>query len=256
VHPLAVIIITKNEERNIGRALDSVRNIADEVIVVDSHSTDRTKTICEEKGARFVSADWQGYSATKNFADSLARYAYIFSLDADEAVDATLEKAILEQKTKGFSGVYTVNRKTNYCGKWIHHSGWYPDKKIRIFPKDKTKWAGEFVHEELAFSEALTNTELGGHLEHYSYYDADDHRARADKYSLLTAQKMAAKGKKAGLLKPYLSAIGRFVSMYLLKLGFLDGKMGFRIARISAASNILKYKELRRLNKQNAHHGS
>jgi glycosyltransferase involved in cell wall biosynthesis len=254
VHHLSVIIITKNEERNIGRALDSVKHIADEVIVVDSHSTDRTQSICEEKGARFVTAGWQGYAATKNFANSLAKHDYVFSLDADEAVDIELEKTILMHKAKGFSGIYAVNRKTNYCGKWIHHSGWYPDKKIRIFPKSKTKWVGAFVHEELEFSEPLHHTDLDGHLEHYSYYDANDHRTRADKYSLLTARKMAAKGKKAGPLKPYLSAIGRFVSMYLFKLGFLDGKMGFRIARISAASNILKYKELRRLNKENAHH--
>ncbi|MBI3136337.1 MAG: glycosyltransferase family 2 protein [Bacteroidetes bacterium] len=247
---LTVVIITKNEERNIGRALDSVSHIADEIIVVDSYSTDKTKSICEKKGAHFIQTDWKGYAATKNFANSLAKFPYIFSLDADEAVDKELEKAILAEKSKGFSGTYTINRLTNYCGKWIHHSGWYPDKKIRIFPKDKTQWVGEFVHEELAFSEPLGHTELPGHLEHYSYYSFEDHRMRADKYSLLTAQKMAARGKNAGALKPYISAVGRFISMYLLKRGFLDGKMGFRIASISAKSNILKYKELRRLNQQ------
>jgi glycosyltransferase involved in cell wall biosynthesis len=247
MHSLTVVIITKNEERNIGRALDSVSMIADEIIVVDSYSTDNTKAICEQKGAHFIQTEWKGYSATKNFANGLAKSTYIFSLDADEAVDKTLEKAILSEKSKGFNGIYSVNRLTNYCGKWIHHSGWYPDKKIRIFPKEKTQWVGEFVHEELQFSEPLANTELPGHLEHYSYYSFDDHKARADKYSLLTAQKMAARGKRAGLLKPYISAIGRFISMYLIKRGFLDGKMGFKIATISAKSNILKYKELRRL---------
>ena len=253
MHQLSVIIITKNEERNIGRAIDSVRNIADEVIVVDSYSTDGTKQICLEKRVRFELKHWEGYSATKNYANSLAQHNYIFSLDADEAVDPELEKAIRSAKKNGLAGTYTVNRKTNYCGKWIHHSGWYPDKKIRIFPKDKTKWSGEFVHEELEFSEAMPNTELAGHLEHYSYYNYAEHRARADKYSLLTAKKMHAKGKKAGLLKPYLSAAGRFISMYLLKLGFLDGKMGFKIAHISAQSNVLKYKELRRLNRESVH---
>jgi len=246
---LTVVIITKNEARNIGRALDSVRHIADEIIVVDSYSTDATKAICEQKGAHFIQTEWKGYSATKNFANALAKSDYIFSLDADEALDKTLEKSILFEKSKGFTGTYSVNRLTNYCGKWIHHSGWYPDKKIRLFPKAQTQWVGEFVHEELEFSEPLANTELAGHLEHYSYYSYEDHKARADKYSILTAQKMAARGKKAGALKPYLSAVGRFVSMYLFKLGFLDGKMGFKIASISAKSNILKYKELRRLSK-------
>ncbi len=250
MHQLPVVIITKNEERNIGRALDSVSKIADEIIVVDSYSTDQTKAICEKKGAHFVQTEWKGYSATKNFANRLSKYAYIFSLDADEAVDKDLEKAILAEKSKGFSGTYSVNRLTNYCGKWIYHSGWYPDKKVRIFPKEKTKWVGEFVHEELEFSEIFSRQELPGHLEHYSYYSYTDHCARADKYSMLTAQKMAAKGKSASVLKPYISAIGRFISMYIIKRGFLDGKMGWKIAAISAQSNIVKYKELRRLSRQ------
>lgn len=246
---LTVVIITKNEERNIGRALDSVRHLADEIIVVDSYSTDKTQAICEQKGAHFIQTEWKGYAATKNFANGLAKHDYLLSLDADEAVDKILEAAILKVKEAGFKGTYTVNRLTNYCGQWIHHSGWYPDKKIRLFPKSKTHWVGEFVHEELSFSEQLPDTELPGHLEHFSYYSFDDHRARADKYSLLTAQKMAARGKKAGPFKPYLSAIGRFISMYLIKRGFMDGRMGFKIALISAKSNILKYQELRRLTK-------
>jgi glycosyltransferase involved in cell wall biosynthesis len=155
----------------------------------------------KKKGAHFVQTEWKGYSATKNFANSLSKSAYIFSLDADEALDKDLEKAILTEKSKGFSGIYSVNRLTNYCGKWIYHSGWYPDKKVRIFPKEKTKWVGEFVHEELEFSENFSTQELPGHLEHYSYYSYTDHRARADKYSMLTAQKMAAKGKSAGVFK-------------------------------------------------------
>lgn len=246
---LSVVIITKNEERNIGRALDSVKKLADEIIVVDSFSNDNTANICKEKGVHFIQTEWLGYAATKNYANSLAKGRYIFSLDADEAVDEALEKAIVFEKTRGFSEIYSVNRLTNYCGKWIHHSGWYPDKKIRIFPKDFTQWVGEYVHEELEFSKALAVKELPGHLLHYSYYSFEDHRQRADKYSLLTAQKMAARQKRAGILKPYLSAVGRFVSMYLIKMGFLDGRMGFRIAWISAKSNILKYKELRRLTK-------
>lgn len=244
---LSVVIITKNEARNIGRALDSVSLIADEIIVVDSYSTDETKTICESKGAYFIQTDWKGYSATKNFANSLAKSEYIFSLDADEALDKELEQAILSQKKTGFSGIYIVNRLTNYCGKWIRHSGWYPDFKVRIFPKEKTKWVGEFVHEELEFTENLTKTTLPGNLQHYSYYNFIEHRERADKYSLLTAQKLAARGKTAGPLKPYISAIGRFISMYLIKAGFRDGRMGYKIALISAQSNVVKYRELRRL---------
>lgn len=246
---LSVVIITLNEERNIERAIKSVQPIADEIIVVDSFSTDRTKEICEANQVRFVQMEWQGYSQTKNLANDLASFEYIYSLDADEANDEVLNAAILKEKEAGFSGIYTVNRLTNYCGKWIKHSGWYPDKKIRIFPKSKTSWEGAFVHEELSFTEQFENKELPGHLHHYSYYDYQDHRKRADKYSLLTAQKMNAAGKKAGLLKPLLSGMGRFIAMFFLKLGFLDGWKGFKIAQISAASNILKYRELRKLNR-------
>lgn len=249
-HKLTATIITLNEERNIGRCIDALLPVADEIIVLDSFSTDKTEEICRSKGVRFEQRVWEGYSATKNYLNGLASYAYIFSVDADEAPDEELIRAILRQKEKGFNGVYSVNRLTNYCGKWIKHSGWYPDVKTRIFPKEGSVWEGDYVHEELAFSGNPTPQLLAGHLLHYSYYNFTEHRARADKYSLLTAQKFHAQGKRVGVLKPYISALGRFISMYFIKLGFLDGKMGCKIACISAQSNILKYKELIRLNRE------
>lgn len=250
---LSAVIITLNEERNIRRCIESLIGVADEVIVLDSLSTDTTKAICSEYDfVRFEERKWEGYSSSKNFANSLSSFSYIFSIDADEAVSTELKTAILHEKNQGFSGIYTVNRKTNYCGTWIHHSGWYPDYKVRIFPKDQTKWVGEYVHEELEFSAPFQEKLLSGDLHHYSYYDYTDHRTRADKYSLLTARKMNARGKKVGIFKPYLSALGRFISMYLIKRGFLDGYSGWKIATISAKSNIFKYKELRRLNKKDA----
>ena len=248
---LSVVIITLNEERNITRLLKSVESIADEVIVVDSFSTDKTAEICEKAGVKFIQEKWMGYAATKNFANKQATHEWIFSIDADEEVDEQLAKQIIDKKSTGFDKLYIVNRLTNYCGKWIKHSTWYPDKKVRIFPKSLTKWTGEYVHEELEFTKELDTEELAGHLNHYSYYDYKDHRARADKYSMLTAQKLNAEGKTVGALKPYISCIGRFVTMYILNLGFLDGWMGFKIAQISGLSNIVKYKELRRLNKSN-----
>jgi glycosyltransferase involved in cell wall biosynthesis len=251
VNKLSVVIITFNEARNIERAILSVKKIADEIIVVDSFSTDDTPKICKYYQVKFHQRKWTGYSDQKNYANSLAQNDTIFSLDADEAVDSALEEEILSLKTKGFKEVYIVNRMVNYCGKWIKHSTWYPDKKTRIFPKELANWEGEFVHEELNFIESLSQTELNGHLEHYTYYNFIEHRERADKYSLLTAQKMFNKGKKATIVKPYLSAIARFVSMFIIHLGFLDGYLGFKIAKISARSNVLKYKELRRLNNEN-----
>ncbi len=248
---ISATIITLNEERNIGRCIDSLKAVADEIIVLDSLSTDKTEEICRNRGVRFEQRAWEGYSASKNVLNNLASHDYILSIDADEAVDDQLSKALLEIKKNSTPQIYNVNRLTNYCGKWIKHSGWYPDVKTRLFPKEESYWEGEYVHEELIYPKNLDVIQLEGHLEHYSYYNYIDHRARADKYSALTAQKMFHKGKKASVIKPYLSALGRFIAMYILKVGFLDGKMGFKIAQISAQSNVFKYKELRRLHREN-----
>lgn len=248
---ISATIITLNEERNIRRCIQSLLPVADEIIVLDSFSTDATQSICEEMKVSFYQRKWAGYSDSKNYLNNLAKFDYILSVDADEALDETLQKSILKLKNEKNPQLYSVNRLTNYCGKWIRHSGWYPDVKLRLFPKEGCRWEGEFVHEELNYPKELKIIQLQGHLNHYSYYDFKDHRARADKYSALTAQKMFAKGKKASVFKPYLSAIGRFISMFFIKLGFLDGKMGYKIAQISALSNVFKYQELRRLNREN-----
>lgn len=251
-HKITSTIITFNEERNIGRCIDALSPISDEIVVLDSFSTDRTIEICKRKNVRIEQREWKGYSNAKNHLNQLATHEYIFSVDADEAPDEVLQNSILFIKKKGLTGVYEVNRLTNYCGKWIKHSGWYPDVKTRIFPKSISQWEGAYVHEELVVEGSPVAKNLEGHLLHYSYYSQKDHRQRADKYSELTALKLYTKGKHVGPLKPYISAIGRFVAMFLIKKGFLDGKSGFTIARISALSNIYKYKELRRLQHENS----
>ncbi len=245
---ISAAIITLNEERNIKRCIESLMDVADEIIVLDAFSIDNTKEICENAGVRFFQKEWMGYSASKNYLNSLAQHEYILSLDADEALDSTLKNEILKLKNESNPQVYSFNRLTNYCGTWIKHSGWYPDIKIRLFPKEGSYWDGEFVHEELRYPENLKVIQLKGHLLHYSYYNYKEHRERADKYSRLTALKMHKKGKKCSWIKPYLSGIARFIGMFLIKRGFLDGYKGFKIALISAQSNIFKYKELIRLN--------
>lgn len=244
---ISVTIITLNEERNIERCILSVQDVADEIIVLDSFSTDQTKVICNKYKVRFEERKWEGYSNAKNYLNSLAQFDYILSLDADEALDDELKEEILKLKSLNEPEIYSVNRLTNYCGKWIKHSGWFPDIKVRLFPKQGSYWSGEFVHEELVFPANIPVKQLNGHLEHYSYYSFKDHRERADRYSTLTAMKMYKQGKKASMLKPFLSGIMRFIKMFFIQKGFLDGRMGFKIAQISCQSNVFKYKELRRL---------
>ena len=247
---ISAVIITSNEERNIGRCIDSLLNIVDEIIVVDALSTDNTKKICKERDVRFIQKKWMGYTKTKNFANNLASNKYIYSIDADEALSNELKRSILVAKENGLDGIYSHNRLTNYCGDWIKYIGWYPDKKIRLFPKNTVKWQGEFVHEELVFKKDLKEHFLKGDLLHFSYYSKKEHQEKADKYSILKAKRLNAINRKTHFLKPYFSAVTRFISMYILKLGFLEGRSGYEISKISAKSNILKYKELIRLNKK------
>jgi (heptosyl)LPS beta-1,4-glucosyltransferase len=244
---ISAVIITFNEERNIARCIESLLPVMDEIIIIDSFSTDNTKEICSAYPVKFIENNWLGYSQTKNFGNSLATFNFIFSIDADEALSESLQQEILTLKKGKLNGVYKVNRLTNYCGKWIYHSGWFPDWKIRLFPKDFSKWNNAIVHEELEFSHSLPEEKFQSVLEHYSYFSHEQHQQKADNYSLLTAKKYFDQKKKSMFFSPCLSGLSRFISMYIIKLGFLDGRSGFIIAKISAKSNFLKYKELNRL---------
>ena len=247
---LSVVIITFNEERNIGRCLESLQDIADEIIVSDSFSTDRTEEICKEFGVKFYNRKWEGYSKQKNNANNLASNNLIFSIDADEALSEKLKKSIAEIKLSAKANTaFKINRLTNYCGKWIHHCGWYPDTKLRIWFKDEGEWEGE-LHEKLVFDNEPQTSTLDGDLLHYSYYTLEDHHKQVEKFTNIAAQDYFDRNKKVTLIKLWLSPVVKFVRDYFLKLGFLDGRSGFRICYISAGATYLKYKKLRVLNQE------
>ena len=214
---ISAVIITKNEARNIERCLLSLRDIADEVIVVDSSSTDGTQDIARNLGARVVEMEWQGYAATKNAANDLATQDYILSLDADEALSDTLRSSLRKlsqaRHTNQLQGTYSFNRLAYYCGQPIRHAGWYPDRKMRLFPKGKARWEGAFVHEELVADSDLSNTHLEGDLLHYTYYTIAEHVARANKNSDLAAEQIAASSKSNLLLRARWSSRWRFFKM-------------------------------------------
>ncbi len=242
---LSAVIITKNEAQIVAKCLESLKGIADEIVVIDSHSTDNTQDICESFGARFIPADWQGYAATKNYGNGLASYDWILSIDADEALSPELQASIKELKAKGFSNpVYSFHRLTSYCGQWIKHGGWYPDTKARLFDRRKVQWEGNYVHETLNFGGA-TPALLYGDLLHYSIRSIAQHMNTVNRYSSLAAEEMAARGKKFSVMKLIFSPIATFIQMYFFKAGFLDGRNGFIIAVISAHYRFLKYAKLR-----------
>jgi len=244
---ISAVIITRDEERNIGRCIASLAGVADEVVVVDAESTDATRAIAERLGAKVAVRPWTDYSDQKNFANGLAEGPYILSMDADEALSPELTTSLLEAKRAGLHGAYRFNRLTNYCGTWVHHGGWYPDTKTRLFPKDGARWEGEHVHEELRLAPGTPVTTLEGDLLHWSYPSVEDHLARIERYSDLHARKLLAAGRRAGPLKRLLSPVVKFIQGYLFQLGFLDGRAGFHIAWYSARAVRLKYEKLHRL---------
>lgn len=243
---LSVVIITFNEEKNIRKCLDSLVSVSNDIIIIDSYSTDNTELICNEfDNIRFIKHHWQGYSKTKNFGNSLANNDYILSIDADEVLSDELKKSIAN--IDKLNGAYEFNRMTNYCGTWIKHCGWYPDIKLRIFHKKDIFWEGDFVHETLKVPANTKINFLNGDLFHYSYHTVDDHYNQIEKYSTLHAQKMLNANKRATFIKIYLSPIFKFIKTYFLQLGLLDGRAGFTIARISAKAVKLKYQKLKAL---------
>ncbi len=250
---LSAVIITKNEEKNIASCLQSLQGIADEVIVVDSFSTDKTEELCKSFGARFFSRQWEGYAATKNWANEQANSHWIISLDADEVLSEALRKSILAVKNSAGENnnfFYSFHRLTNYCGKWIKHGGWYPDTKTRLFDRRKARWVGDFVHETLHIDDNIQPILLKGDCLHYSFHTIAQHIDNINHYSTLSAQEQFSKGKRSSLSKLIFSPWLSFMRMYFFKAGFLDGKYGFIIAMISAMARFVRYAKLHQMGNQ------
>lgn len=252
MNTLSVVIITFNEEQKIGQCLESVKYIADEIIVIDSHSTDATEAICKRYGVKFFSQDWLGYSNQKNFADDLATCDLIFSIDADEALSNELKQSIAKLKEKDIADneVFAMNRLNNYCGKWIKRCGLYPETKIRIWKRGFAQWEG-IIHEWLKFESEPKKTLLRGDLLHYSWDTPEAFRKQLFHFAELGAQSYFERDKKTGILPWIFSPSINFIRTYILKGGFLEGKTGLYICRTMAQANRHKYNLLRKKIKEN-----
>jgi glycosyltransferase involved in cell wall biosynthesis len=246
---LSVVIITFNEERNIGRCLQSVQEIADEIVVVDSHSTDKTRLICEQFGVTFIGHDFEGYVSQKNYAISQAAFPHQLSLDADEALSEELKTEIKKIKENWCCNGYRMNRLSNYCGKWIRHSGWYPDTKLRLYDSTQGKWQGIDPHDEFVMIPDASVGFLTGNILHYTFYTIEEHLRQADKFSTIAAGELVKQGKAVYLFMLILNPIAKFIRNYVLRLGFLDGYDGFRICWISAKVTYKKYQIALHLNR-------
>lgn len=242
---ISAVIITKNEERNIGRCLKSLEGIADEIIVIDSFSTDDTQKICNEYGVKFIEKEFIDYSSSKNYGNSIAKHSFIMSVDADEELSTELRESIALAKLDLKEDGYFVNRRNNYCGQWIYHCGWYPDTKLRLFKKSKAKWEGK-IHETLKLSSHSTKPLLGDLL-HYSYLTIYEHASKVNLFTELQAKDLFERRKKVTILKIIIAPLFEFLKKYIFKKGFLDGYYGFVISAMSSYYIFYKYAKLRSL---------
>ena len=238
---LSVVIITFNEGHHIAKCLKAAQAVSDEIVVIDSGSTDNTVEVCMAYGARVITNPWCGYSEQKNFGNAQASFDWILSLDADEVLNEDLIRSILIWKRNPRAASF--KRMTNYCGTFIKHGGWYPDVKVRLFNKQETQWEGT-IHEVLRGLSKENTYLLEGDCLHYSYYSVDQHYAQAEKFTTIQAEDLFQQGKKSPWFKRVFSPISKFIVDYFFRLGFLDGKAGFTVARISAYATFLKYKKL------------
>jgi (heptosyl)LPS beta-1,4-glucosyltransferase len=242
VPALSVTIITLNEADHIAAAIDSA-SWADEIVVVDSGSTDDTPAIARRKGARVECRDWTGYVDQKNFAAGLARHDWIFSLDADERITPELAAEIRTRlATEPPVHGYRVPRTTFHFGRWIRTTDFYPDFQTRLYDRRHARWRGMYVHESVEVDGA--SGRLQKELQHYSYRDLSDHLARINHYTTLAARQMYESGRRAGAIDLLMHPPAAFLRNYILRRGLLDGTAGLTISLVNAYSVLLKFAKL------------
>lgn len=250
---LTVSIITLNEEKNLARTLESVKKFADEIVIVDSGSTDKTEEIAKSFNAKFYFQKWLGYGPQRNKAIELASSEWVLNIDADEEISEELAKKIADIKDDKNDkiDVFKINFMSVCFGKKIKHGGWSNSYRIRLFKKNSGKFNENNVHEEF-----ITNSHIGKineYILHHSYSDLEDYFTKFNKYTTLGAIEYYKKNKKASLVSIVLNPIYKFIRMYFFRLGFLDGLEGFILAITSSLYTMVKYYKLKEIYRNNAY---
>ena len=245
---ISLAIIVHNEEENLGACLAAAKDVVDEIIVIDSHSTDQTVEIARSFNAKVFQKKFIDFADQKNYAVSQCSGDYILSLDADEVLSETLKASILSLKrdTNPILPAYFLNRKTNYCGSWVNYCGWYPEYILRFWKKELGQWDGS-IHETVKLRTEIKPGKLKGNLLHYSYKTIQEHEKKIERYTGMMAKKMQSEGKKGSRLKLLYKPIWSFFQKYILQLGILDGRVGLQVCRMSGKYTYLKYKKLLQL---------
>jgi glycosyltransferase involved in cell wall biosynthesis len=240
---ISACIITRDEEDRLGACLDSL-DWCDELVVVDSHSTDKTRELAAARGARVIERDWPGHVAQKEFAVRAAHHDWVFCIDADERVSPELRAAIEAARRGGFAGAagYEVSRVSAYLGAWIRHGTWYPDWKLRLFDRRRGGWGGRDPHDRVSVDGGVER--LAGELRHEPYRSFDDHLRTIDRYTTIMADALRAEGRRARLADVILRPPARFFVFFVWRRGFLDGWRGLLLAYLAAHYVRLKYAKL------------
>lgn len=245
---ISAAIITYNEERNIARAIESLR-CCDEIVVIDSGSSDRTVELAQNHGARVIETHWRGYAAQKNFAAEACEHPWVLSIDADEALSEALEGEIWQLKKNGpTADGYSMPRLAQYLGRWILHSGWYPDRKVRLFDRSKAEWVGEFVHESVHVDGRVGDLETN--LLHYTCSSLSEHLKTMDRYTTLAAEQIVSQKQPVRWRSMAIDPAWTFFKSYIVQRGFLDGPEGLAIAYMAAIYTFLKYAKARNMSPQ------
>jgi glycosyltransferase involved in cell wall biosynthesis len=247
---ISVVIITYNEEKNIERCILSLLPVADEILVVDSYSTDGTEEICKKHNVRFIQHPFAGHIEQKQWALEQASNDYILSLDADEVLSETLQKSITGVKNNWAYDSYEFNRLNYYCGKWIKHSDWYPDRKIRLLDRRTGRWGGKNPHDKITIDPDASCKYIKGDLLHYTYHSIKEHIHQTAYFAEIAARDAFERGRNTSFAEIILRSAWKFKRNYFFKLGFLDGYFGFVICTITAFGTFVKYTRLRELNGQ------
>lgn len=240
---LSACIVARDEEDRLGDCLSSVR-WCDEILVIDSHSADRTREIAAAAGARVIERDWPGHVAQKDFAIREARNDWVFCIDADERVSPELEKEIVALRDAGFPDAagFSVPRVSKYLGRWIRHGTWYPDIKLRLFDRRRGRWAGRDPHDRVEVDGPIVR--LRGELLHLPYRSLEEHLITIDRYTTIMARELHAEGRRARLSDLVLRPPARFFIYYVLRSGWLDGWRGLLMASLAAHYVRIKYAKL------------
>ena len=243
---LAVALIVKNEPKNLEACLNTVANWVDEIVVLDSGSTDETEQVARKYTEKFhVNKDWPGFGPQRRLAQEYVESDFVLWLDADERITDELKISIQQAVEKNEPNtLYSICRLSWVFGRYIRHCGWYPDRVVRLYPTQLTQYDDSLVHEKVEISTDMNVKELSGDAIHYTYNDLHHYLVKSAGYAQAWAEQREKRGKKSSILEGMLHAVACFLKMYVFKAGFLDGKQGFLLSVLSAHSTLVKYADL------------